>query len=152
MFTAHEKTFLYVRRNLENANDKTIGELEMKMLHPMKHQKYLIETKSENNGTSCRHHYSRDIARMNPELPSFVSDKYKWGLRIITIIVRVGKRENFHTRDWTLVIFNVFSLVKTNFIFINNHSSLESHYQIFNPSHGILSGHFGIVSAIRIKF
>merc|ERR1712198_409686 len=101
MFTAHEKTFLSVRRNLENANDKTIGELEMKMMHPMKHQKYLIETKSENNGSSCRHHYSRDIARMNPELPSFVSDKYKQRKLMNVDEVRAARylHEAMHPRD-----------------------------------------------------
>ena len=78
------------RRNAEHEHDKLIGELEMKMMQPLKHQKYLTSSKSEKypeiktNMTTCAqnvHHgrltRDRDRRDLNPELPGFVSDKYK---------------------------------------------------------------------------
>ena len=86
ILASHEKTFLSVRRNIEQSDQKLLGELEMKMLHPIKYSKYKHSDNSEihqqtaasshyNNHTQYNH-YIRERSEMNPELPSFVSAKY----------------------------------------------------------------------------
>ena len=77
---------------MEHEDDKLIGELEMKMMQPLKHQKYLTSSKSEKyseiktNMTTYTQNVQgrltrdRDRRDLNPELPGFVSDKYKYNL------------------------------------------------------------------------
>ena len=84
ILASHEKTFLSVRRNIEQSDQKLLGELEMKMLHPIKYSKYKHsdnsqihqQTASANNNHTHYNHYIRERSEMNPELPSFVSAKY----------------------------------------------------------------------------
>ena len=64
--SGHEKTFLTVQRHLDQSSERSLGELEMKMSHPIKYSKYSM---IKPDG------YSR--AALNPELPSFVSSKYR---------------------------------------------------------------------------
>ena len=84
IFASHEKTFLSVRRNIEQSDQKLLGELEMKMLHPIKYSKCKHsdnsqihqQTASAYNNHTHYNHYIRERSEMNPELPSFVSAKY----------------------------------------------------------------------------
>ena len=73
----HEATFSSVRRHLEQAEERKLGELEMSLSRPLaKFQKQSSSPLSFKSSLS-RPSYGR--AELNPELPLSVSDKYRSG-------------------------------------------------------------------------
>ena len=70
----HEATFTSVRRNIEQAEERKLGELEMRMSRPLaKYHKHSSPLTFKSS--LSRPSYGR--AELNPELPLSVSDKYR---------------------------------------------------------------------------
>ena len=70
----HEATFTSVRRNIEQAEERKLGELEMRMSRPQaKYHRHSSPLSFKSN--LGRASYGR--AELNPELPLSVSDKYR---------------------------------------------------------------------------
>ena len=74
----HEATFTSVRRNIEQAEERKLGEMEMRMSRPLlaKYQKQSspLNFKSTNPRRTLG---SYERSELNPELPLSVSDKYR---------------------------------------------------------------------------
>ena len=70
----HEATFTSVRRNIEQAEERALCELEMRMSRPQaKYHRHSSPLNFKSN--LSRPSYGR--AELNPELPLSVSDKYR---------------------------------------------------------------------------
>ena len=68
----HEKTFMSVRRNIEQSEERKLAEMEMRMTRPV--AKYQMQS-SPVSFTSRLSSFER--SELNPELPVYVSDKYR---------------------------------------------------------------------------
>ena len=71
----HEATFSSVRRHLEQAEERKLGELEMSLSRPL--AKFQSSSPLSFKSSLSRPSYGR--AELNPELPLSVSDKYRSG-------------------------------------------------------------------------
>ena len=73
ILTEHEKTFMSVRRSTEQSEERKVSELEMRMSRPV--AKYQRQTSPTSYIPRNRHSFER--SELNPELPLYVSDKYR---------------------------------------------------------------------------
>ena len=69
----HEKTFMSVRRNIEQSEERKLAEMEMRMTRPV--AKYQMQSSPVSCYTSRPSSFER--SELNPELPVYVSDKYR---------------------------------------------------------------------------
>ena len=69
----HEKTFMSVRRNIEQSEERKLAEMEMRMTRPV--AKYQMQSSPVSCYTSRLSSFER--SELNPELPLYVSDKYR---------------------------------------------------------------------------
>ena len=73
ILTEHEKTFLSVRRNIEQSEERKLAEMEMKMSRPLPR----YQRPSSPTSYRSRNILSFERSDLNPELPVYVSDKYR---------------------------------------------------------------------------
>ena len=73
ILTEHEKTFMSVRRNIEQSEERKLGEMEMRMSRPLTR----YHRPSSPTTYRSRHLISFERSDLNPELPVYVSDKYR---------------------------------------------------------------------------
>ena len=81
----HEKTFLLVKRNLENEEERNIKEKEMKISHPIKthrcHKKFESHHENTENTSDKLYKWGKsdvfETVKEKQDVPSWVSDKYR---------------------------------------------------------------------------
>ena len=69
----HEATFTSVRRNIEESEDRRLGEMEMRMQRPL--ARYHRQSSPVSYKPTSFGRFDR--SELNPELPMYVSDKYR---------------------------------------------------------------------------
>ena len=106
----HEKTFLMVKRNLENEEEHLIGEKEIKVLHPIRtHNCYNeIDLLKDNNLKKSLNFLNKKKSvfherfQQNQEVPCWVAEKYR--------LVKLKQQENFFCGKMKISILHLLHL------------------------------------------
>ena len=72
----HEATFSSVRRSIDQAEERKLGEMEMRMSRPLL-PKYHKQSSPLTFKSTNPKRTSYERSELNPELPLYVSDKYR---------------------------------------------------------------------------